>query len=88
MLNALGFGSDPFNICEYVMRRLNNSDFQVIVKMTRADIAPTTYVLLQNCQPTSASVERAFFMLKNVLRTNRNFLSENVKPYIMLVCLF
>ena len=62
MLNALSFGSDPFNICEYIMRRLNNKDFQAIVKMTRADITPTTYALLQNFQPTTASVERAFSM--------------------------
>ena len=31
MLIALSFDSDPFNICEYIMWRLNNSDFQAIV---------------------------------------------------------
>ena len=56
MLNALSFGSDPFNVCEYILRRLNNSDFQAIVKMTQAHITPTTYALLQNCQPTSAKI--------------------------------
>ena len=76
--------NDPFNICEYIMWCLNNSDFQAIVKITRADITTTTYALLQNCQPTNASVERAFSMVKNMLRTNRNFFPENVKPYIML----
>ena len=44
MLNALSFGSDPFNICEYIMRRLNNSDFQAIVKMTLAKFSTHKYV--------------------------------------------
>ena len=50
--------------------------------MNRQEIAPAVYGLLQECQPTSASVERSFSMLNKLVAKDRNFLSENVKHYI------
>ena len=47
-------------------------------------IDPTSYALLQKAQPTSAAVERSFFMLSKLLRKDRNFDVKKVKKYMML----
>ena len=44
--------------------------------MERQDILPAVYHMLQNSQPTSASVERGFSMLKKLLAKDRNFRSR------------
>ena len=46
------------------------------------DISPAVCHMLQNSQPTSASVERSFSMLKKLLAKDRNFKVENVQQYI------
>ena len=52
--------------------------------MERQDISPTVYDMLQNSQPTSASVERSFSMLKKLLAKDKNFKVENVRHYMIL----
>ena len=52
--------------------------------MERQDISPAVYHMLQNSQPTSASVERSFSMLKKLLAKDRNFKVENVRHYMIL----
>ena len=52
--------------------------------MERQDISPAVYHMLQNSQPTSASVEKSFSMLKKLLAKYRNFKGENVRHYIIL----
>ena len=52
--------------------------------MEREDISLTVYHMLQNYQPTSASVERSFSMLKNLLAKDRNFKVENVRHYMII----
>ena len=47
--------------------------------MERHDsISLAVYHMLQNSQPTSASVEKSFSMLKKLLAKDRNFKVENV----------
>ena len=52
--------------------------------MERQDISPAVYHMLQNSQPTSASVERSFSMLKKLLAKDRNFKVENVRHCMIL----
>ena len=52
--------------------------------MERQDISPAVYHMLQTSQPTSASVERSFSMLKKLLAKDRNFKAENVRHYMIL----
>ena len=52
--------------------------------MEREDILPAVYHMLQNSQPTSASAERSFSMLKKLLAKDRNFKVDNVRHYIIL----
>ena len=44
--------------------------------MERQDISPAVYHMLENSQPTSASVERSFSMLQKLLAKERNFKVE------------
>ena len=54
--------------------------------MERQDISLAVYHMLQNSQPTSASVERSFFKMKKLLVKDRNFKVENVRHYMIFVC--
>ena len=46
---------------------MQNTDISEITYMERQDISPAVYNMLQNSQPTSASVERSFSMLKKTV---------------------
>ena len=72
-IEELDFGEDPCNINHYIKKRMQNND-----------ILPAVYHMLQNSQPTSASVERSFSMLKKLLAKDRNFKVENVRQYMIL----
>ena len=63
---------------------MQNNDISEIINMERQDISPAGYHLLQNSQPTSASVQRRFSMLIKLLANNRNFKVENVRHYMIL----
>ena len=52
--------------------------------MERQDISPAVYHMLRTSQPTFASVERHFSMLKKLLAKDRNFNAENVRHYMIL----
>ena len=77
-IQELHFGEDTCNINQYIIKRMQNNDISVIINMERQDISPAMYHMLQNSQPTSASVERSFSMLKKLLAEDRNFKVENV----------
>lgn len=83
-LTTLSFDTDPCNVGPYMAKRLAANDIAIINEMTRADLSPTRYNLLQHCQPTSACVERSFSMLRKILAKDRQFLSHNVYKYIIL----
>ena len=63
---------------------MQNNDISEIINMERQDVSPAVYHMLQNSQPTSASVERSFSMLKKLLAKDRNFKAENVRHYMIL----
>ena len=63
---------------------MQNNDISEIINMERQDILPAVYHMLQNSQPTSASVERSFSMLKKLLAKDRNFKAETVRHYMIL----
>ena len=44
---------------------MQNNDISEVINMERQDILPAMYHMLQNSQPTSASAEGSFSMLKN-----------------------
>ena len=80
------FGKDTCDINQYIKKRMQNNDISEIINMERQDISPAVYHMLQNSQPTSASVERSFSMLKKLLAKERNFKVENVRHYMILRC--
>ena len=62
---------------------MQNNDTSEIINMERQDISPAVYHLLQNSQPTSASVERSFSMLRKLLAKDRNFKVANMRHYMI-----
>lgn len=84
-LNSITFGDDIANIKPYLSKRiLQNADLQVIATLSRSNISPAIYNLLQRCPASSASVERSFSMLKKLLAKDRPFKPDNVKNYIVM----
>ena len=59
-IQKLDFGEDTCNINQHIEKRMQNNDISEIINMERRDILPAVYHMLQNFQPTSASVERSF----------------------------
>ena len=84
LLKNKHFLDDPSSIQAYIKKRLSNSDLEVIINCINLAIAPTTYALLQQAQPTSAAVERSFSMLSKLHRNDRNFDIKNVKKYMVM----
>ena len=83
-IQELDFGEDTCNINQCIKKRMHNNDISEIINMERQDISPTVYHMLQNSQPTSASVKISFSMLKKLLAKDRNFKAENVRHYMIL----
>ena len=83
-IQELDFGEDICNINQYIKKKIQNNDISKIINMERQDISPAVYHMLRNSQPTSASVERSFSMLKTLLAKERNFKVENVRHYMIL----
>ena len=84
-LTKMDFGEDTCKIREYVNKRLlKNADLHAIINMSRSDISPSLYLLLQSCQATSACVERSFSILKKILTKERHFLPQNIVKYLRL----
>ena len=84
LLTNMQFDDDPCAIKNYIKKRLSNFDLKTIINCINLTIDPTSYVVLQKTQPTSAAVERSFSMLSKLLRKHRNFDVKNVKQYMML----
>ena len=84
LLKNTQFDDDSCAIKNYIKKRLSNSDLKTIINCTNLTIDPTSYILLQKAQPTSAAVERSFSMLSKLLRNDRNFDVKNIKKYMML----
>ena len=81
-IQELDFGEDTCNINQYITKKMQNNDTSEIINMERHDISPALYHMLQNSQPTSASVERSFSMWKKLSAKDRNFKVENVRHYM------
>ena len=61
-IQELNFGEDFSNINQYIKKRMQNNNISEIINMEMQDISPAVYHMLQNSQPSSASVERSFSM--------------------------
>ena len=64
-IQELDYGEETCNIKQYIKKRMQNNDISDLINMERQDISPAVHHMLQNSQPTSASVEKSFCMLKN-----------------------
>ena len=86
VIQELDFGEDTCNINQYIKKRMQNNDISEIINMERQDVSPAVYHIpvLQNSQPTSASVERRFSTLKKLFVEDRNLKVENVQHYMTL----
>ena len=83
MLANLDFGSDSCNVRDYINLRLNSNEINSIIHQTNTALNPAEYSLLQKCQATTVSVERAFSMLLKLLADDRNFSIENIEKHIL-----
>ena len=72
-IQELDFGEDTCNINQYIKKKMQNNDISEIINMEKQDISPAVYHVLQNSQPTFASVERSFSMLKKLLAQRQKF---------------
>ena len=52
---------------------MQNNDISEIISMKRQDISPAVYHMLQNSQPTSASVEKNFFHVEKTVDQGQKF---------------
>ena len=75
---------DTCRINLYIQRRIQNNDISKIMNSGRPDISAIVNWLLQHFQLTTASVERNFSMLPELLPNNRTCRVENVKPCIIV----
>ena len=73
LLKNMQFDDDPCAIKNHIKKRLSNSDLETIINCTNLTIDPTSYVLLQKVQPTSAAIERSFSMLSKLLEKRQKF---------------
>ena len=79
------FGKYTCNIKQYTKKRMQNNDIFEIINTERQDISPAAvYYVLQNSQPTFASVERSFSMSKKLSAKDRNFKVEHVRHCMSL----
>ena len=84
LIKNLDLKEDPCKINAYIEKRLTSNGITSIMAMDRSEVSPLMYALLQSAQPSTASVERSFSILKKLLSKDRNFRPENVKKYLML----
>ena len=63
---------------------MQNNDISEKINMERQGISPAVYHMLQNSQPTSASVKRSFSMLRKLLANGGSFKVENMRHYMIL----
>ncbi len=81
----LDFLEAPCQIKTLHIRRISANEMKEIVAMERADISPAVFTMLQNAQPTTASVERAFSLVGNVFTDDRPFQPHSVSAYMQLL---
>ena len=83
-IQELDFGEDICSINSRIQKTIHNNDISKIMDMKRRYLSPAVYSLLQHSQPTTASVERSFSMLRKLLAEDRHFKVEDVKQYTIL----
>ena len=82
-IQNLCFNDDPCQIKQYIQKRLAaGSDILKIVDGSAVKLPEHSPAKV--AQPTSASVECSFSILKNLLRPGRNFDKNNVYSYLVL----
>ena len=80
----MNFANDPCGVGQYITKRLSANDMSSIVGLTRPEVSPSIYGLLQKCQPSTAAIERSFSMLQKLLAKDRNFKPHNVRQFLVL----
>ena len=76
VIQELDLGEDTCNLNQYIKKRMQNNDISEIINMERQDISPAVYDMLQNSQPTSASVETSFSMFEKTVGQGQKFLGR------------
>ena len=83
-IQTLNFKQDPLKIKDYIIQRLEKSDFKNMVQFSiTKKFTPEEYKFIIRCPPSSIAVERSFSMLKRMLRSEENFKNENVESYFI-----
>ena len=64
-IQKLDFGEGTCSVYRCKQKRMQGNDNFKIMNVKRRHTSPAIYSLLQHSQPTTASVERSFSMLRN-----------------------
>src|SRR5690606_19725045 len=83
-LKSTAFGEDPCDLQVYLEKALKQRKSDVYRELAWEDIEPSHYLLLQECQAISVSVERSFSKFKKLLAKDRQFNDANIVQYLML----
>ncbi len=82
MFTRLDFKKDPMNLMKYCRTRWENSNILKFFEETNENQSLSTQECIKHCVSNSASVERLFSLLNNLLTANRTFKNTNVVYYI------
>ena len=86
-IQNLCFNDDSCQMKQYIQERLAVGCDILKIDGSAAKLpehSPAQVALLQTAQPTSASVERSFSILNNLLSPGRNFDKNNVYSYLVM----
>ena len=75
VIQELNFEEDSHGYKRYITKAMT---------VTRQDISPAEYCLLQRCQLTTTSVGKSFSMLRKLLAKDGNFTADNLNHYIVV----
>ena len=67
----------------YIERRIKQTDFENIINCENKNISPKNHNHLKKCTCSTIDIERSFYMLENIIRSDRNFLTGNVESYFI-----
>ena len=76
VIQELDFGVDTCRINRYIKKRMQNNGISKIMDVEGPDNSLVVYSLLQPSQPTSASVQKSFSMLRKLFAKDKNLRSK------------
>ncbi len=79
---------DPSQMKPYILQHMSANEIKEIVSVERTDISPAMFAMLQNVQPTTATVELALTLVNNVFTDDRASQPHSVSAYMQFLHTF